>query len=315
MVVVTALLAAFLLIAGSDNRRLGRLGEDVAHLKEIGAATGQYGSDNGDLFWTFSWRAGQTYQSQYPDLNGAADDLQAAANQAVYILRTKAGRAEIPRMTGWIPQIGYSHLVLLDYLGMALPSRMMISSGDRNRLQWASDPLCFDAGCFPCQPGSGVGPFQRWPYSSSFSPSIPFIDRSAMGSRLSQQGANYNQYYVFGSSTVLAGANMTSVAFSSQKVLLSDQNARHFGARQPYCTHPEARLPLLMVDGGVPVRSAADSNLGWDPNSANVSYFSYLPSACWDPPALNPAGDTVAGRFRYTRQGLAGRDFGGPEVH
>lgn len=307
--------AAILLIASSDSRRLARLNQDVAQLRSMGAAVQAYGADNSDLFPTFSWRAGESH-SQYPELNNAGSDLQAAANQLVHILRTRGGRPDMPVMFALLPHFRYSHLILADYTGQPIPWIAAISSADTHRLRWARDPACFDQNCFgPYQPSPGTSTNKRWPYSSSFEPTLAFIDRSAAPSCVSNQ-QSYNIYLVPGA-VLLGGAPMAQVRHPSQKVMLHDTNARHFGPRQPYSTHDEARLPLLMADGSVPVRAAANSNPGWQPNAptSTVSLqFSYAPQNLWEPPPLNPGGDWVQGRFRYTRSGILGRDFGGPEV-
>src|SRR5262249_32437507 len=119
------------------------------------------------------------------------------------------------------------------------------------------------------------------------------------------------------STAVLGPQHFTNVANPSQKVLVHDRNAWHFGSRQPYCTHPEARLPLLFVDGSVPIRHAPEGHLAGSPNNLSSpipTSVIYSPS-CWEPPALNGGGDSVQGRFRFTRNGVLGRDFGGPEVN
>jgi hypothetical protein len=322
VMVVAAVVIALLVLASSNQRRLARLGDDVAHLKEIGAGSGQYVSDNADQFWTYTWRHGVTYQTTYPDLNNTPDDLWAAANQAVYLLRTRGGRTDplFPVIGGaWIPHISFNFLILADYLDKKLPWTSIISSEDRERQKWANDPACFDRGCFlPCQPDPSTPANLRYPYGGSYLTPTCFYDQSPVGSRLYQSGA-YNLYYYISSGTVLAPAHLSDVAYPSQKVIAHDQNARHFGARKPYCTHDEARLPLLMVDGSVPIRNAGESNPGWDPNNPNNTgahtTLSYSSPQCWEPPSLNPAGDVVIGRFRYTRRGVLGRDFGGPEVN
>lgn len=310
------LLAAALLISTSDTRRLARLGEDTANLRRIGSLTGSYAADNADLFWTFSWKRNQSYQTLYPELNNAATDQIAANNQLAYLLRTTANRPDMPVVPTLVPHFFYSHLVLATYAGLALPATSHISTADTYRLKWASDPACFDQGCFlPFQPSPDPAQ-KRNPYSSSFSTTLAFYDRSVVSNRISSAGI-YNAYVVF-SGTELGAFPLTAVRFPSQKVLLHDQNARHFGPRQPYCTHPEARLPLLMTEGSVAVRSAADANPGSEPNNPSspaAPSFSYLPSGRpWEPPSLLPSGDIVQGRFRYTRRGLEGWDFGRPEV-
>src|ERR1051326_4036170 len=150
---VVGLLVALLCVMAGGSRRLGRVGDDVSHLKLLGSLTGQFAADNADRFWTFSWRHGETHQTQYPDLNNAADDLQAAANQAVYIMRTKGGLPNMPVINSWIPHIGYSNLVLADYANAGLPSLNMVSSGDTYRRRWEQDRTGFFQGAYlPYQP-------------------------------------------------------------------------------------------------------------------------------------------------------------------
>jgi hypothetical protein len=217
---------------------------------------------------------------------------------------------------GFFPHALYNLLPLAVYLDRPLPWLTTVSSADRPRLKWGADPTCFSQGCFlPCQPTPG-GFGNRWPCSSSYTAGPAFYDQSPPGQRISQNAEGYNMYIV-SPQTTLSGVQLSRVAHPSQKVAYAPQNAWHFGARQPFCTHDQARLPLLMVDGGAPVRSAAESNNGWDPNSTSPTAYvslSYFPTNCWDPPPINPTGDFVKGRFRYTRNGILGRDFGGPET-
>src|SRR5262249_21717174 len=153
-----------------------------------------YAAENADFFWTFSWRRGQAYQTQYPELNNAADALSAAANQMVYLLRTRGGRPDMPIFPNIFPHPLYSHLVLADHLGQGFPWKTVISSGDENRRRWADDPACFDQGCFlPLQPNPDPSQ-KRWPYSASFQTCVAFYDRSPLGYRLNQVGNPYNLY-------------------------------------------------------------------------------------------------------------------------
>src|SRR5262245_11353984 len=86
VILVTALVLGAMALGADHSRRHARLGDDLARLRQLGVATGHYAADSDDRFWTFSWRAGIVYQNQYPDLNISIDDLQAAANQCVYLL-------------------------------------------------------------------------------------------------------------------------------------------------------------------------------------------------------------------------------------
>jgi hypothetical protein len=322
LLVIAAVVACVLLVAGDRARRAARLGEDTANLRQIGSATHAFGADKADLFWTFSWKKGES-KSAYPDLNNAVSDLQAAANQAVDILRRVAGREDMPKIFNWVPHLGYSQLVLQDYLFEqgGLPSRTFISAADKNRLLWAGDPKGFDQNKFgPKQPFAGPEN-KRWPYSSSYQLATSFYDKGAVGQRISQGGMAHNLFLIPPVAT-LGGKAIADTAFPSHKVLLHDSFAWHFTrfgpkAAAPYCTLPEARLPMLFVDGGVRVMAAPASNKGWQPNtpgSANPSSIIYQPQTWEEPtPSGQPSQGTI-GAYRWTRNYLAGRDFGGPEI-
>jgi hypothetical protein len=188
----------------------------------------------------------------------------------------------------------------------------VISSADEHRLRWASDPACFDRGCFlPCQP-QPTSFNKKFPYSSSFQLPPAFFDHSPPGSRVSQAGA---AIFWFVSNTASLGPRaLGEVAYPTHKVLLNDEFARHFGPTTPLCLRDEARLPFLFVDGSVRVQPAAHANPGWNPNapsSPDPMTFAAVNAIC-DPNPLPPT--QVLGRFRWTRGGLAGRDFGPPEA-
>ena len=318
--VVALLLLVILAAAGNESRRLARLGEDMTKLGQLGRWTANYAADNNDLYWAFSWKKGYS-NSPWPDLNAQAQagDSEAAAAQAVGILRRVAGREDISPITAWVPHIFYSHLPLEDYLQTFMPEPTFVSSGDANRLKWSRDPYGFDAGQYqPAPTGSppGTNAGKRWPYGSSFQLPTAFYDQSSAGARM-QQAGTHSQYQTFGTS-ILSGKPVSSTAFPAQKVQLHDANAWHFRPRFTHCAYADMRLPLLFCDGAVTVRAAGDANPGWQPNSpssaAPVTY-NYSPDA-WEPPTPSGAPSELvpAGRFRWTRGFLAGRDFGGPEA-
>jgi hypothetical protein len=318
--IALAVLLSILLVIGNKSRQTAMAGEDLANLRRIGQLTGQYAADNKELFWSFSWKKGQIL-SQFPDLNYASNDLQAGADQAVDIARRLTGNNLLPKITGWIPHIYYSHLPLEDYAGMKLPNRLFIGSGDRNRLLWASDIEGYNAGKFlPVQPNP-IGTGWRWPYSSSFN-MVPMIFSKESGSNtINQHGNNYSVFTTTG--VVVGQRSTTEIAFPSEKVLLHDAHDRHHGQRQPYfaVSTGEARVPLLLVDGSADVRATKSANPGWQPQSPTnpqPTSFYYSPTEAnspWDPPALSPSGiDNCFGYYRFTRSASKGRDFGGPEV-
>ncbi len=315
-VVLLGLVAVVMAVWGSDVRRRAGLGQDLANLRSFGAATGSYAADNKDLFWGFSWKKGVAY-CQYPELNNAASDLQAHGNQAVFLMRTRGGRPQIQPMTGWIPWVYYPLMTVADYLDRPLPDMQAISTGDKNRLLWARDWDGFNAGLYQPAPTTtppGTNNGKRWPFSASFQIDSFVYDRSDAGQRLSQAGTHANWFVP--SQAVLAQAEVSGVAFPSSKVHVHDVGQRHFG-RDVYFFLPEARVPCLFVDGSVAVKASGDANPGWQPNnptSGEPSVFNYSPDV-WEPPTTNGLPlEQVTGRYRWTRAGILGRDFGGPEV-
>jgi len=78
----------------------------------------------------------------------------------------------------------------------------------------------------------------------------------------------------------------------------------------------------LFADGSVSKRATAEANQGWDPGEPNRPFalrFGYVPRA-WEPPVVERTGPSLGaetsllGRQAFTRMGIAGRDFDGPEV-
>ncbi len=318
VIAIIALLIGILLPALGEARRSARMTVDINSLKQFTVATGTYAADFEDKIWSFTWRA-QDQLSTYGDLNGHGTDLAAAADQAVDILRRRADREDIPPIGGWIPHVLYSHLVLNDYLAQRLPEKMVVSVGDRNRLNWQIDPRNnFDQGAWlPMQPNPG-GSNKRWPYSSSFQ-AIPASYSPNSGNTVAP-GARHFTYQI--GNAKLGRRHLTDVIYPSNKVHVHDVAQRHFSKTQIYYAYEVARVPVAMFDSSVSVKVTSDSNEGFNPSnptSASPARFIYLPEA-WEPEPLfgavgNGAGDIVSGYYRWTRGGLSGVDFGGKEIN
>ncbi len=319
VIAIIALLIGILLPALGEARRSARMTVDINSLKQFGVATGTYAADFEDKIWSFTWRA-QDDLSTWGDLNNHGSDLAAAADQAVDILRRRADREDIPKITGWIPHVLYNHLVLNDYLAQRLPEKMVVSVGDRNRLNWQIDPRNnFDQGAWlPMQPNP-IGNNKRWPYSSSFQ-TVP-ASYSPNSWPTVAQGSRHNTYNIAGGAK-LGRRHLTDVIYPSNKVHVHDAAQRHFSKTQIYYAYDVARVPVLMFDSAVSVKVTGDANLGFDPRnptSAAAQRYIFLPKA-WEPEPLfgavgNGAGDLVSGYYRWTRGGLSGVDFGGKEIN
>lgn len=328
VIAIIALLIGILLPALGEARRAGRLAVAQSNMKQTGVATNTYAADAGDALYNFSWRAGEN-RSEYSDLNGAANSNQAASNQAVDIMRRKGGREDIMPITGWIPHVLYTHLVLLDYTADQIPEPLMISPEDKARQAWAEDPRTFGDYSFVLnQSWAESNNNKRWAYSSSYTHGAAHYDRGQSTSIKAASGdvvdgrvaqAGTSDFFSVGNAT-LGGTRFTDVTFPSMKVALFDDSQRHFGDFQ-YWGYEDSRIPIAFYDGSVRVETVGDSNLGWDPRrptSLRPFRITYDPDPDqpWRAPTKSGSASDIitGGKFAWTRGGLKGVDFGGNEI-
>ena len=308
-VVVVVALTAALVIPAARRARLGAWDAvDSENLHRFAASTTAYAADNEDRYWTFSWQGGMDLPTDYEDLKGLnGTDQTASAAQAIDILRRKAGREDIQPIGGWFAHLLYNALPLYDYLNQELPAIWGVSPADRLRSNWAHDPGGFDQGAFlPCQPPP-TNANKRWPYSSSYQLPTAFYDQSFVGTRIYQAGAE-NLFAIPGGHDLLA-RRLPETAFPSQKVHLHSGKEDHLGeyggedceaGSADSFLLPDSRVAILFADGHTGLMKTSDANPGWEPNSPNS------PEPTW-------IGEHP-GVYRWTRNYLKGRDFGGPEV-
>lgn len=112
------------------------------------------------------------------------------------------------------------------------------------------------------------------------------------------------------------GLKVTSVQYPAQKVHMYDANQRHFGRTQPSWVVDSCRQPLLFFDSSVVSRSSTVANSGWksfSPADAAGTVVTYSPQP-HEPDAIGGPTNSGYGRYRWTRGGLAGVDFGGKEI-
>jgi hypothetical protein len=100
--------------------------------------------------------------------------------------------------------------------------------------------------------------------------------------------------------------------------MMYEKEQRFFGPRHAFFLHTEARVPVLLADGSAGIRTTNHSNDGFypiTPQNPTPTRVNYAPELSWEAPTLNGGvNEFVNGHIRWTRSGLLGRDFGGPEV-
>lgn len=319
---IMAVLIGLLLPGLAAARKSARTNICKANLRSLATSAASYGVDFRDLIYMFSWTP-DNRPSEFPDLRptGGIPHYAAHAIQATDIIRRRSPVEPNFALPGaWAPSIDYSHLVLLDYLSLPLPVKITACPEDKPLQLWQSDIATYQRGGFGTQQPVIVGApaaFRAKPYSSSYEMPPATYDRSDVGARLEQSpGGHYTYRGAAGPGGRFGSVRFDVVAFPSNKVLLHDTHQRH-AKQQLFFAHPSARQPILFFDSSVVDRATKDANLGWQPNtptSPNPTIIRYAPYR-YEPPASNgQAYEEFVGRYRWTRGGIKGVDFGGSEV-
>ncbi len=322
VIAIIALLIGILLPALGEARKTARTAISGSNMRQLATSMNSYASDFKDRIPGFNWRANDKV-SEFPDLNIHTTDVEAAADQAIDIIRRRTGRdaSSLPPINLWIPHILYSHLPVLDYLASRLPEKIVACPEDRNRQNWQKDPENnFDKGLWLPQQPPVSADNRRWPYSASYRPTISTFDNSSVPNRITQ--AAYNSYNTPTASS-LGGTKLATVSAPSSKVYMYEGWQWHGGKKNSFYATPWAKIECVMFDGSVGYyENATKVNKGWQPNAPatlNPTAFTYDPSAApWDPAVTNNEGatfDSCFGYVQYTRGGLGGIDVGGTEVN
>lgn len=327
IILVGVVIFAVLATAAASMQRRSRVAGSLSNLQKYWSGITSFAADNENRVVSFSWRAGEVHEDPdgfvYPI---APSDNDAAAHQAVSIMRRLANRPDITPITGWTPHVLYTHLPLLEHLNESLPAEFTASPNDAPRLAWQrasrNQPPSDQGQAYfrlAVRPFGESNADKRWPFSSSYEFGPAFFSPDAQQGTVTtfEQAQTHNQY-VISSGAPLGRRRLDEVRHPSNKAMVYQTHAEDMGARRSFFAFPQIRTPILFADGSVSIRSMNDANPGFRPNNPRgltPSRFYYAPAPNWEPPTIGGgAEEFVTGRIRWTRSGLRGRDFGGPEV-
>ncbi|MEM1329606.1 MAG: prepilin-type N-terminal cleavage/methylation domain-containing protein [Planctomycetota bacterium] len=361
VIAIIALLIGILLPALGEARRAGRLSQALSNLRTVNQAAASYGAQFNDSLYTLSWRPGDQANSAFDDIRGASINTGtgAGAAQAIDIIRRFASLDEdelgTQRLTGWIPHVLYSHLVLIDFINQKLPEEVMIDPGDKLRQEAANNYREVVLNGIRVVPGVNLDaqnyePLQ-WdagtttPFSSSYQLTVAHYDamQSITGETDIRVGGDStkakdlrvtptestNTFNTQGSPLGYGGNKFSRISFPSSKVMLYDEFSRHFGNQAKYFAQDNSSVPNAFYDGSVRVTQSNDANPGWEAASGQILLNSagdavrgvIYEGGPLDPPLATNIRERQGNRYRfnilynYTASGLRGVDFGGEPVN
>ncbi len=334
VIAIIALLIGILLPAIGKARDTAKNVLSQTRMRQLGQGASNYSADNQDRVFSYTWRANVEYMLPNGKPKKGNSDQEAASWQNTEILMRVTGRYDGPnkivKFDGRLPHRRYSHIVLLDYLTNSQPEPIAASPFDKNLLNWQANPLDLtSANNIPytsgsVQPGyepatgwTDPGVRQRWPFASTYQTVPAAWNTDGINGQLTYiPHAASPHTFQGGDDIPLGNRKYTQVAFPSGKVLQFEEFDR-FSARQAlYFAYPEAQCNLSFFDGSVRRERTGEANPGWNPAQPNQIWQQrYIPLDTFPVPktGLNEQ-DQYCQRYRWTRYGLRGIDYGGKEV-
>ncbi len=339
VIAIIALLIGILLPALGQARRSAMNVVAQANARSLNTGAANYAGDSKDAIFSFTWRKGEEHinlaNGKY---KSSPTDQQAASRQAQNILQRATGRikgkGKILSPNSRLVHRRYSHLVLLDYLTDRQPEPIAASPFDKNQIRWQEElPATTDeyiesgvpyAASGNLEPGYDTGTWgqnqirQLWPFASSY---------QMVPAAWNTDGINGAPTYIpidstphlfqGGQGIPLGRRKMTQVAHPSGKVMMFEEFDRFSDPSNGlYFAYPEAKVNLAFFDGSVRQENSGDANPGWNPAAPNTPWLQkYVPLDTFPLPK-NGLGDQTryCTRFRWTRYGLQGIDYGGQDV-
>lgn len=332
IIIVIAILIAILLPSLGRTRHSSPNVVAQANLRSLSTGAANYAGDHADLIYTFTY----THNGMgLIDLTGRGmtdeeKNVVKPVFQAMNVLQRATGRikgngAIMPAPASLLYQ-RYSHLVLLDYLTDRQPEPIMASPFDKNLIEWQENPLGYlDAKSdvpygkgMPKEAGYDTDPMwvqtavkQLWAFGSSYQV-VPHAWVDDVDPQYSPSADSPHHMVKGDSEEPLGGRKMTEVKFPSQKVFMYEEFDRFSDPKGIYAAYPEAMINMAFFDGSVRQEMVEDANSAYDDeNPTGVWEQRYVPLDTFPVP-MGGLGELTKWdlRFRWTKGGLGGVDFG-----
>ena len=337
VIAIIALLIGILLPALGQAQRSAKNVLSQSNARSLNTGAANYASDNSDRIFSYTWRKGEVYTLPSGQVRVPGSDQNAAADQNQEILMRVTGRitgtTKIRNFSARLPHRRYSHLVLLDFLTDVQPEPTAASPFDRNLIQWQENPLEYGPGSgVPYADGSPEGydddanwPLaavrQRWAFASTYQMVPAAWNTDGIAGALTYIPVSDTPHLMTPSDNTatpsLGRRKFTQVAHPSGKVMMFEEFDRFSDKDGLYFAYPEAKCNLAFFDGSVRNEQTADSNAGWNPAEPDTDWLqTYVPLDTFPEPkdGLSSNTTTYCQRYRWTRHGLQGIDFGGNDV-
>ena len=338
VIAIIALLIGILLPALGQAQRSAKNVLSQANQRSMNTGAANYASDNKDRIFSYTWRGGESYLMPDGKVRTEMNDQDAASRQNQEILQRVTGRiagtTKILTFNGRLPHRRYSHLVLLDFLTDVQPEPTAASPFDRNLLSWQENPLEYTEpgnslpyGSGTVEDGYDTDPNWserwmqlRWPFASTYQMVPAAWNTDGIAGSVTYIPVLTTPHLFQGSAgnIPVGRRKITQVAHSSGKVMMFEEFDRFTDKDGLYFAYPEAKPNLAFFDGSVRSEQTADCNPGWNPAEPDAEWTQrYVPLDTFPLPKAGLGANNTARycqRFRWTRYGLQGIDFGGSDV-
>ncbi len=301
VIAIIALLIGILLPALAKARRSARTAVCQSNLKQMGVGAAGYVGNYAGALPALNWRAG-VVEGTDNDLRSASTDAEAVRHQAVHIARRAyPGVLMSPTSGGnnWYPHLWFSHLVMLDELGA--------TNGESSAAVCPEDATQIDRLETPIEEMHLSVRVRRFESTYEMATATHSVDQS--GGAIEPIAQSGTSPWAFDRpARYLVVRRLTSVAFPAGKAHMFDTYDRH--SRKDLLLFPDdaSSQPMLFFDSSVRTASASDANPGFQPRDPGNPEPTILTDT------VNGEPRQYFGRFRWTRGGLRGIDFGGSEI-